>query len=118
MRRVLLVDDHPESVLPLKKILQLSGYDVFMAMTVAEAISCLDANSFDFLISDVGLPDGNGLDIMRYARSKSLPLVGIVVSGYTLDEDVAKSRDAGFALHMSKPLNFADLQKQLASLVA
>ena len=67
------------------------------------------ADTFDLVISDLGLPDGSGHDLMRRLKA-SHDLDGICLSGYGMDEDVARSLDAGFREHLTKPVNFEKLR--------
>ncbi|MDB5294729.1 MAG: domain S-box, partial [Phycisphaerales bacterium] len=73
----------------------------------------VDAHAFDLLISDIGLPDGTGLDLMRQIRGRTA-LRGIVLSGFGSEEDVRRSRDAGFDDHLTKPVNLDTLQNAIA----
>jgi CheY-like chemotaxis protein len=72
---------------------------------------------YDVLISDIGLPDGTGLDLMCQARAIQ-PLVGIALSGFGMEHDIRRSKEAGFALHLTKPLNFQLLVDSIERLTA
>lgn len=106
--RILLVDDHEESLSAMARLLKLSGYQVHTATTVADALELASKQECDLLISDLGLPDRTGLDLMREVRTR-YPLRGIALTGYTDDADVAESSAAGFAKHLKKPVDFNDL---------
>ena len=106
--RILLVDDHEESLSAMARLLKLSGYQVHTATTVADALDVASQQACDLLISDLGLPDRTGLDLMREIRTR-YPLKGIALTGYTEDRDVAESSAAGFAMHLKKPVDFNDL---------
>ena len=67
---------------------------------------------FDLLVSDVGLPDGNGLELMQRLQ-KMRPMPGIAMSGFGMDEDIARSREAGFAEHLTKPISIARLEEAI-----
>jgi CheY-like chemotaxis protein len=71
----------------------------------------------DLVISDVGLPDGTGLELMR-RLSSSGPLPGIALSGYGMDFDIEQSKKAGFARHLTKPITTPLLFKAIAELTA
>ena len=75
------------------------------AHSVAEGLSIAANNEFDVLISDIGLPDGTGLDLMRQLRAKR-PVMGIALSGFGMEEDIRRSKQAGFVAHLTKPLDF------------
>ena len=72
---------------------------------------------FDLLISDIGLPDRSGYDLMREVRS-SRRLPGIALSGFGTEQDVNESRAAGFSEHLTKPINFEQLEKAIQNLLA
>ena len=88
-------------------------------MSVKSAFTALDSERFDLLVSDIGLPDGSGLDIMRHGRDHlGLGLKGIALSGYGTDQDARTSKEAGFAHHLIKPLDLGglvDLIRRMAS---
>ena len=75
------------------------------------------AEKFDFVVSDLGLPDGSGIDLMRGLRDEH-GLRGIALSGYGMDEDVRKSLEAGFAAHLTKPVEISRLDQTLRNLAA
>jgi CheY-like chemotaxis protein len=85
-------------------VLSRQGYAVKSADSVAAAQKLIDGESFDLLISDIGLPDGSGLDIMRHLRKTQLT-PGIAVSGYGMEEDIASAKAAGFTRHLTKPVH-------------
>jgi CheY-like chemotaxis protein len=103
--RILLVDDHADTLRTLARLLRGLGYQIETATSVSSALRAAGNGRFDLLISDIGLPDGSGLDIMNEARAR-FDLKGIALSGYGMDEDVRKSRQAGFDEHLTKPINF------------
>ena len=70
---------------------------------------------YDLLISDLGLPDGNGMDVVRaFAQHQSAP--SIAMTGYGMDEDIRRCRDAGFTAHVTKPVGFDRLNELIVSL--
>ena len=80
------------------------------AGTVREAMEIADRLDFDLLLSDIGLPDGTGLDVMRHVRARK-PVRGIALSGFGQDDDLRRSREAGFEQHLTKPVNFQTLRR-------
>jgi HAMP domain-containing protein/signal transduction histidine kinase/ActR/RegA family two-component response regulator len=102
--RVLLVEDHEDTNRSLTRLLQLRGYHVESARDVRSALALTKSAEFDVLISDLGLPDGSGIDLMR-AIQTDRPLLGIALTGYGMEEDIRKSRDAGFKHHLVKPID-------------
>ena len=113
--RILLVEDHADTARMLSRLLRMEGYTVVVAADVSSALRLAERESFDLVISDIGLPDGSGLELMRQLQLNH-PLKGIVLSGYGTDEDVRKSKEAGFAEHFTKPLKYEQLQAAIARL--
>ena len=101
--RILLVEDDASTLQVLTRLLKNHGHEVKTATCVQEAIAAGAGETFDLLLSDMGLPDGSGLDIMRWF-SEHHPIKGIVFSGYGMDTDVEASRKAGFSVHLVKPV--------------
>jgi CheY-like chemotaxis protein len=110
-RRILLVEDHPDTARLLSRVLGSWGYEVRVAQSVASGLEAASP-PFDLLISDLGLPDGTGHDLMRQLRARG-PLKAIAVSGYGMEEDQQRSREAGFLAHLTKPVNLAELRSVL-----
>jgi two-component system CheB/CheR fusion protein len=114
--RLLIVEDHADTATMLKKLLERSGHTVQIAGTVASALAAAEHETFDVLISDVGLPDASGYELMReVARRHKLP--GVAMSGYGMDEDVRKSLDAGFRAHLVKPVDITALEQTIHRMV-
>ena len=101
--RILLVDDDDSTLKVLTRLLKNHGHEVKTATCVQDAIAAGGRETFDLLLSDLGLPDGSGLDIMRWF-SRHHPIKGIVFSGYGMDTDVEASKEAGFSVHLVKPV--------------
>jgi PAS domain S-box-containing protein len=120
--RILLVEDHRQSGQVLRRLLTRLGYDVEWADTAAAALRAADHvaaaphRPFDLVISDLGLPDATGHDLMRELRRRH-NLRGIALSGYGMDDDLARSTDAGFLRHLVKPVSLPLLQATLQDLV-
>jgi signal transduction histidine kinase/ActR/RegA family two-component response regulator len=110
--RVLLVEDHPDTAAQLSRLLKRAGHEVTCAASVREAEETATrdgSNDFDILISDLGLPDGSGHDLMRHLTRKH-PIPGIALSGYGMDDDIENSIAAGFSRHMTKPVDWQELK--------
>jgi KaiC/GvpD/RAD55 family RecA-like ATPase len=101
--RILLVDDHGDTVEMLRTILEMEGREVRTAADVATALETAAQTEFDLLLSGLGLPDRSGLDLMRELRARGSTLSGIALSGYGQETDVELSRAAGFSEHIVKP---------------
>jgi CheY-like chemotaxis protein len=109
---VLLVEDHADTARALSKLLSRSGYPVRTASNVADALRIADAEAFDVVVSDIGLPDASGYDLMRQL-SRRHGIKGIALSGYGMDEDMRRSREAGFVDHLTKPISLPQLEAVL-----
>jgi CheY-like chemotaxis protein len=90
--------------------------DVLVAGSVEEALALAKTASFDFVLSDVGLPDGDGYQLFTALRELRPALQGIAMSGYGMEDDLRRSRAAGFNAHLVKPVSIAALEKSLAQL--
>jgi signal transduction histidine kinase/CheY-like chemotaxis protein len=115
--RILLVDDHKDTVFTLKRLLTRLGYEVATAESFHDALELAATKSFNLLVSDIGLPDGNGLDLLKQIREHQR-IDGIALSGFGMEDDLRKSREAGFADYLIKPVNLDRLQaaiRQVAS---
>jgi two-component system CheB/CheR fusion protein len=116
--RILLVEDHADTAEAIAELLRLLGHEVTVAFTLsaglaaAEEIHGRGPGGIDLVVSDLGLPDGNGLDLMRELAGR-YGLKGIALSGYGMEEDLRRSREAGFERHLTKPINFQALQAVL-----
>jgi CheY-like chemotaxis protein len=100
----------------MARLLTKAGHTVRLAHTVAEAAAAIEQESFHLLISDIGLPDGSGLDVIERLRTKS-PVPAIALSGYGMEHDVSRSKAAGFSVHLVKPVNIATFRKTVAELL-
>jgi CheY-like chemotaxis protein len=87
------------------------------AETVADALRAFEAEAFDLLLSDLGLPDGSGNDLMRHLRLRRR-IAGVALSGFGLDRDVQESKAAGFAEHLTKPVHPERLLEVVARVLA
>lgn len=118
--RVLLAEDHEDTAYAVSRLLCRYGADVTHAPTLAAALRLAGALTFDVLISDVGLPDGSGHDLLRQIHAqhglRQAGLRSIAVSGYGMEDDLRKSKEAGFDAHLVKPLAFPQLLDALARL--
>ena len=106
--RLLLVEDHADTARTISRLLRAAGYAVVAAADVASAIAAAQREPFDLLISDLGLPDGDGYEIMRAIRAER-PVPGIAMSGYGMGKDVRRSLEAGFTEHLVKPIAMPQL---------
>lgn len=112
--RILLVEDHEPTRNTLAHLLTRRLYHVSAAASVAEARNLAQTQHFDLLISDIGLPDGNGYDLMAELRQRG-NLRGIALTGYGMEQDVNRSQNAGFVAHLTKPVRIQSLENAIIS---
>jgi len=105
--RILLVEDHEDTNRSLTSLLRRRGYQVQSALTFQSALELSAKETFDVLISDLGLPDGSGLDLIQKLVSK--PPLGIALTGFGMEQDIRKSREVGFHHHLVKPIDLNKL---------
>jgi signal transduction histidine kinase/CheY-like chemotaxis protein len=115
-RRVLVVDDHQDTCLGMKMMLERRGYQITLAHSAEQALEKAHQEHFDLLISDIGLPDRSGYELMRELGA-SKGLRGIALSGFGMEHDVSKARQAGFSEHLTKPINFDRLEEAIQNLL-
>ena len=114
--RILLVEDHGDTAKVMKRLLVGKGHEVETAADVATALKLAGGTGhdpFDLMLSDLGLPDGSGLDLMRTLRKLGRTTPAIAISGYGQEQDINQSREAGFAAHITKPVNLRQLQETI-----
>jgi len=115
--RILLVEDHEDSARLMQRILQRAGHQVIRAADVDTAWRAAQERGFDLLLSDISLPDGSGHDLMRRLRQAG-PVRGIAISGFGMEADLARSRDAGFEAHLTKPVGVRELLDTIGTIAA
>ena len=99
---VFLVENHEDTVRYMQLYLEQLGYQVSVAADMATALREIPNSHCDVLISDIGLPDGDGWQLMEKLRSHRPPFA-IAMSGYGTSNDQRKSRAAGYDHHLVKP---------------
>ena len=111
---ILLVEDHADTRVVLSKLLKHCGHDVATAETVREALEWLTNVRFDVLLSDIGLPDGDGLALVAEARRRQPLKRTVALTALATAEDRDRGRRAGFDDYLTKPLDFHRLRSVLA----
>jgi PAS domain S-box-containing protein len=109
--RILLVEDNADTLRFLATVLRKRGHEVVTADCIAAVRAIVDVADapFDLLLSDVELPDGSGLELMRDLRARH-DWPGIAMSGFGSEDDLLFSREAGFAEHLTKPIDLGRLE--------
>jgi PAS domain S-box-containing protein len=115
--RVLLVEDHEQTQKIMARLLTKMGHQPAAAQSVRTALDLVARQKFDLVISDLGLPDGSGHELMRALRDR-YGMRGIALSGYGMEEDVKRSHDAGFDQHLIKPVDLDRLEMAIRQVVA
>jgi PAS domain S-box-containing protein len=108
--RVLLVEDHVDTARATSRLLERSGYKVTWADSVAAALRLAAEQPFDVVVSDLGLPDGDGHALMRQIKEQH-GFPGIALSGFGMENDIQHGREAGFVEHLVKPVDVATLDQ-------
>jgi signal transduction histidine kinase len=114
---ILIVEDHDNTATVMSKLLRHNGHEVVTASTVRQALEVLRTTPLDLLVSDLGLPDGNGFQVMR-ELAKISDAKGIAISGYGMEEDLERSSRAGFSAHLTKPIDVQKLQETIQQVTA
>jgi CheY-like chemotaxis protein len=116
--RALVVDDAPDVTEMIATFLQHAGYDAVMAFSAAEALETAQAEQFEVIISDIGMPGMNGYDLAIALRAlpgyRDVPL--IAVTGFSMYDDRGRALQSGFNAHMTKPINPMSLLDLIKSL--
>ena len=107
--RLLVVEDHVDSRQLLQAMLRSAGATVTGTNSGGAALDVLKVESFDALVSDIGLPDMDGLELLQAARTAGHTLPAIAVTAYSNTRDRERIRTAGFVAHVAKPVDYNEL---------
>lgn len=114
-RCILVVEDHDDTLRSMRMLLTRLGYEVLAAENMRDALRIAEERHFDFLLSDIGLPDGSGLELLKQIRRRR-KVPALALSGFGMDEDIERSHEAGFADHLTKPVSIDQLQAAISQL--
>ena len=103
--RLIVVEDHANTAEGLKKFLKAVGYEVFVATDMTSALWLAASVQFDLLLSDLGLPDGTGWELLKHLNAEQPQIRAIAISAHNSPEDVKQSAEAGFVEHLAKPIS-------------
>ena len=117
-RQILLVEDELATLHLLARLLRRLGHEVTTATSITQALASVETGDFDLVISDIGLPDGNGLELMKQIVARRGAVPSIALTGYGMEEDIRRSRSAGFTAHMTKPIDFVKLEVMIQQVTA
>jgi CheY-like chemotaxis protein len=115
--RILLVEDHGDTLQALSRLLDHFGHDISTADDARSALEMIKAKEFDVVLCDIALPDGNGYDVIVEAKRKR-PVKGVAISGFAAPADIERGRTAGFDFHLAKPVDFHELRSVLGQIAA
>jgi two-component system CheB/CheR fusion protein len=115
--RILFVDDNEDTGRANKMLLERCGYQVRVANSVASAREWIDTQAFDLIISDTGLSDGSGFDVIAYIRAVRPGIKAVALSGFGMEEDIHRSLEGGFHEHLTKPVAFNRLLEVITKLM-
>jgi CheY-like chemotaxis protein len=119
-RRVLIVDDNEDAANSLAMILKLGGHETASVYTAVDALQRAASFKPDVVLLDIGLPGMDGYEVAQKMRElpglRDIRLVA--VTGYGRSDDRLRARDAGFDDHLTKPVEFAVLERTLAGIRA
>jgi PAS domain S-box-containing protein len=115
--RILVVEDHEDTAAMLGRLLRGAGYSVSVANTAASAVAAAKQERFDLVLSDLGLPDATGYELIERLQ-ELCEIKGIAMSGYGMEEDIRRSFEAGFSEHLVKPVDFSSLERAIRRLLA
>jgi hypothetical protein len=110
--RILLVEDHRDTRRTLSRLLTHFGHEVLAADNVHRALEIIGSEEIDVLLCDIGLPDGSGYEVITQAKGKR-PIHAVALTGFGTEEDIRRSKEAGFDLHLVKPIDLHELQTVL-----
>ncbi|MBB5412089.1 hypothetical protein HDG34_006055 [Paraburkholderia sp. HC6.4b] len=111
---VLLIEDHADTADVMAQLMRGLGHQVTVVGRVDDALAATQLHRFDLVVSDVGLPDGTGLDFVKAFREHS-DVPAVALTGFGTDEDVRRCLSAGFTSHLTKPVNFGQLEAMIES---
>jgi CheY-like chemotaxis protein len=111
--KILAIEDHEDTAVVMVRMLEGMGHIVVPANSVASAVDVLTRNQFDLIISDIGLPDGNGVSLIHAVRT-FCNAPAIALTGYGMREDVDRCLNAGFTRHLTKPVTVEVLRQIIA----
>ncbi|MEM5386070.1 response regulator [Paraburkholderia phymatum] len=114
---ILLIEDHADTAEVMAQLMRTLGHEVTVVGRVADALAATQSAPFDLIVSDVGLPDGTGLDFIKAFRERD-DAPAVALTGFGSDEDIRRCLEAGFTSHLTKPVNFSQLEQVIEGAAA
>ena len=115
--RILVVEDHSDTLEALSRLLNHFGHDICTANDAQSALDMINSKEFDVVLCDIALPDGNGYDVIAEAKRKHA-VKAVALSGFAERDDIERGRKAGFDFHLAKPVDFHELRSVLGQIAA
>ena len=115
--RILVVEDHSDTLQALSRLLNHFGHDISVAEDARSARDMINAKEFDVVLCDIALPDGNGYDVIAEAKRKGA-VKAVAISGFGARDDIERGRKAGFDFYLAKPVDFHELRTVLGKIAA
>ena len=115
--RILVVEDHSDTLEALSRLLSHFGHDISTADDARSALEMINSKEFDVVLCDIALPDGNGYDVIATAKRKRA-VKAVALSAFAAQNDIERGRKAGFDFHLAKPVDFHELRSVLGQIAA
>jgi CheY-like chemotaxis protein len=115
--RILLVEDHSDTLQALSRLLTHFGHEISVADGAQSALKIIDSKEFDVVLSDIGLADGSGYEVISEAKRRQR-IKAVALTGFGTDEDIRRGKEAGFDFHLVKPVDFQELRTVLGQIAA
>ena len=113
--RILVVEDHSDTLEALSRLLSHFGHEISLADTAENALNMLESKEFDVVLCDIALPDGNGYDVIAQAKRRR-SVKAVALTGFSATEDIQRGKEAGFDFHLTKPVDFHELRVVLGQI--
>ncbi|HMJ88266.1 MAG TPA: response regulator [Candidatus Acidoferrum sp.] len=113
-----VVENHQDTLDAMRMFLEAQGHQVDSALDMKSALAKARTIQFDVLVSDIGLPDGDGWELLKQLRAEMPDIKAIAMSGYGMRSDLDRSKVAGFGAHIIKPFGPADLDAAVKKVLA
>jgi hypothetical protein len=113
--RILVVEDHTDTLQALSRLLSHFGHEISLADTAQGALNTIESKEFDVVLCDIALPDGNGYDVVAQAKRKR-PVKAVALTGFSATNDIKRAQQAGFDFHLTKPVDFHELRAVLGQI--
>jgi CheY-like chemotaxis protein len=115
--RILVVEDHSDTLEALSRLLSHFGHEISTADGARSAVEMINSKEFDVVLCDIALPDGNGYDVIAEAK-RTRAVKAVALSAFAARDDIERGRKAGFDFHLAKPVDFHELRSVLGQIAA